>query len=128
MDHAGATLVILRGPGENNTSLNRKGEVEISSGGKVVKLSQSGTGVLVSNENQQPSEPFVVSDTLFNYFSRRLRTKPIGKGNFKPFVIDETLFTPLPKEEELELLSPFDSIDDTDWPSQGIGGLNGFNP
>jgi len=124
MNHAGATLVILRGPGENNTSANRNGEVEISSGGKVVKLTESGTGVLVSNENRQPSEPFIVSDSLFNYFSRRLRTKPVGEVNFKPFIIDESLFTPIPQDGlDGELISPFESIDETDWPSQLIDGL-----
>ncbi len=128
MNHAGATLIILRGPGENNTSANRNGEVEVTSAGQVVKLTESGTGVLVSNGDQKPSEPFVVSDSLFNYFSRRLRTKPIGKENFRPFIIDESLFTPIPQDGlDGELLTPFESVDETDWPSQLIDGLGGDN-
>lgn len=118
MDHAGATLVILRGPGENNTSNNRRGEVDITSAGQTVKLTESGTGVLVSNADQKPSEPFIVSEDLFNYFSRRLRTKPSREGNYRPFVIDDDWFTPLPQEEDTEFLTPLESIEDTDWPSR----------
>lgn len=118
MDHAGATLVILRGPGENNTSNNRRGEVDITSGGQTVKLTESGTGVLVSNIEQKPSEPFIVSPSLFNYFNRRLRTKPSRQGNYKPFVIDDDWFTPIPQEDETEFLTPLESIEDTDWPSR----------
>jgi hypothetical protein len=118
MDHAGATLVILRGPGENNTSNNRRGEVDITSAGHTVKLTESGTGVLVSNANQKPSEPFIVSESLFNYFNRRLRTKPSREGNYRPFIIDDGWFTPRPQEEETEFLTPLESIEDTDWPSR----------
>lgn len=119
MDHAGATLVILRGPGVNTTSRNRKGEVIIESGGQEVRLTESGTGVLVSNATDKPSEPFVVSEVLFNYFSRRLRTKPSQQGNFRPFEIDEDWFTPMPIQTDIEreILTPLDSIEDTDWPT-----------
>ena len=122
MDHAGATLVILRGPGSNTTSLNRQGEVIIESAGHEVTLTESGTGVLVSNANQKPSEPFIVSDTLFNYFNRSLRTRPTQTGNFSPFEIDEAWFTPKPRPviEEAELFTPLDTIEDTDWPSSPI--------
>ncbi len=120
LDHAGATLVILRGPGKNTTSLNRPGDVLIESGGKTVQLTESGTGVLVSNADQKPSEPFVVSDVLFNYFNRRLRTKPTQIGNFRPFEFTDEWFEPWLQrgEEEPQLFTPLDSIEDTDWPSQ----------
>lgn len=120
MDHAGATLIILRGPGPNTTSRNRKGEVVVESGGQEVRLTESGTGVLVSNADQKPSDPFVVSDVLFNYFSRRLRTQPKREGNFQPFEINDDWFTPIPVPvtEESELFTPMDSIEDEDWPSQ----------
>jgi len=125
LDHAGATLVILRGPGENNTSNNRRGEVDISSGGRTVTLTESGTGVLVSNADQKPSEPFVVSESLFNYFNRRLRTKPSREGNYRPFIIDDNWFTPIEEEEEQpEFLTPLESIEDTDWPSRLSGGID----
>ena len=122
MDHSGATLVILRGPGQNTTSNNRKGEVIIESGGESVRLTESGTGVLVSNADQRPSDPFVVTDVLYDYFNRRLRTKPSQQENFRPFEINDGWFTPAPSEEEIEvqLFTPFDSIEDTDWPSQTI--------
>lgn len=120
MDHVGATLVILRGPGPNTTSANRKGEVVVESAGQAVTLTESGTGLLVTSADQKPSEPFEVSEDLFNYFNRRLRTKPSRTGNFQPFEIDEAWFTPRPRqsEEESELFTPLDSIEDTDWPSQ----------
>lgn len=122
LDHAGATLVILRGPGNNHATQNRKGEVVVSSGGRDVVLTQAGTGVLVSNANDEPSNIFTVTDDLYNYFNRRLRTKPSRSGNFRPFTIDEGWFTPNPVEDEHgTLFTPLESIDDTDWPSQ-----NGF--
>lgn len=121
MDHAGATLVILRGPGPNTTSVNRHGEVDITSAGITTKLTESGTGILVSNSGQKPSDPFVVSEDLFNYFNRRLRTQPTRLGNYKPFVIEDEWFTPFPQEDEdIEFISPMDSVTDTDWPLQGI--------
>lgn len=120
MDHAGATLVILRGPGPNTTSANRQGEVVVEAGGQKTVLTESGTGVLVSNADQQPSQPFVVSDSLFNYFNRRLRTKPSKEGNFRPFKIEDSWFTPIPEEEELEFIAPLDAVEETDWPSQGF--------
>jgi len=126
LDHAGATLVILRGPGTNTTSNNRKGEVLVESAGQTVRLTESGTGVLVSNAEEKPSDPFVVSDVLFNYFNRRLRTKPSREGNFRPFEIDDDWFTPLPVTDdyEAELLTPLDTIEDTDWPSQIINDMD----
>ena len=125
MDHAGATLVILRGPGSNTTSNNRQGEVLIESAGETVRLTESGTGVLVTSAEQSPSEPFVVSEDLFNYFNRRLRTQPGKTENFQPFEIDEAWFTPRPRvaEEDIQLFTPLDSIEDTDWPSQFSGDI-----
>lgn len=121
MDHMGATLIILRGPGENNTTANRRGEVEVTAGGETVLLTQAGMGVLVSNKDQKPSEPFEISEPLFNYFNRRLRTIPTKSGNFRPFKIESNWFTPIPppleEEEEIEFISPMDSIGETDWPS-----------
>lgn len=125
LDHAGATLVILRGPGDNHTTQNRKGEVVVNSGGVNVVLSEPGTGLLVSNVNEKPSAPFVVTDDLFNYFNRRLRTRPTRVGNFRPFTIDEEWFTAKPVEDEHSLLfTPFEAIEDTDWPSQTLGDMN----
>lgn len=118
MDHAGATLVILRGPGPNTTSNNRQGEVTIDSGGKTVRLTESGTGVLVTSAQDTPSAPFVVSDDLFNYFNRRLRTKPTQTGNFRPFKIEDAWFTPLPVDDEAEFTPPLDTIEESDWPSR----------
>jgi len=118
MDHAGATLVILRGPGPNTTSNNRQGEVTIDSGGKTVRLSESGTGVLVTSAEDTPSAPFVVSDDLFNYFNRRLRTKPSQTGNFRPFKIEDNWFTPLPTDDEAEFTPPLDTMEESDWPSR----------
>jgi len=125
MDHAGATLVILRGPGPQNASANRRGEVEITSGNQTIRLSEPGTGVLVSNAEQKPSEPFVVSDSLYNYFSRRLRTMPTKSGNFRPFEINDAMFTPIPVEDELEFLIPMEKVEDTEWPTQFIDDLEG---
>jgi len=123
MDHAGATLVILRGPGPQNTTANRRGEVEITSGDQTIRLTEPGMGVLVSNAEQKPSEPFVVSDSLYNYFSRRLRTMPTRDGNFRPFEINDAMFTPIPVEDELEFLIPMEKVEDTEWPTQFLDDL-----
>jgi len=132
MDHAGATLVILRGPGENTTSTSRPGVVDVRSAGQTVTLTESGTGVLVTNADQKPSEPFLVSESLFNFFNRRLRTQPSGEDNFRPFEVDDRLFTPIPEEEEEEetsFIAPLDAIEEDDWPSsQGIDDIDLQNP
>ena len=121
LDHAGATLVILRGPGDKHTTNNQKGEVIVSSGGKDVVLTQAGTGVLVSNAEEKPSEVFKVSEDLHNYFNRRLRTKPSRTGNFRPFTIDEAWFTPITIEDEHStIFTPLEAVEDMDWPSQSF--------
>jgi len=121
LDHSGATLVILRGPGNNHSSQNRKGEVVVSSGGQDVILTEAGTGVLVSNANEKPSPIFPVTEDLYNYFNRRLRTRPTQTGNFRPFTIDEDWFTPLPEvDEHGTLFTPLEAVEDTDWPSRAI--------
>lgn len=129
MDHAGATLVILRGPGKNNSTANRVGEVEVVSAGQSVTLTESGTAILVTSKHDAPSQPFIVSDSLFNYFNRRLRTQPTREGNFRPFKIEESWFTPLPQlnEEETDFMTPLQSIDEADWPSRGLGEIDGLN-
>ena len=122
LDKSEATLVILRGPGINTSSRNRRGEVIVEAAGKTVRLTESGTAVLVTNANQEPSEPFVVSDVLIDYFDERLRTRPSPKDNFRPFKIDETWFEPSvnPGKTDVKFFTPLDSIEDTDWPSQDV--------
>jgi len=120
-------LVVLRGPGGNHTTQNRRGEVVVSSGGKDITLTEPGTGVLVSNADEEPSNTFVVTDELYNYFNRRLRTRPTRSGNFKPFEIDEGWFTPKPSTDPQHstIFNHLNSIEDTDWPAVGLSGVGG---
>lgn len=125
LDHAGATLVILRGPGVNHSSQNRKGEVVVTSGGQNTILTKAGTGVLVSNAQEKPSEVFQVTNELYNYFNRRLRTKPSRTGNFRPFTIDEDWFTPKPVEDgHSTIFTPLEAVEDMDWPSQSLDDID----
>lgn len=129
LDHAGATLVILRGPGDNHTTKNRKGEVVISSGGHDVVLTKAGTGVLVSNANEKPSDIFTVTEELYNYFNRRLRTRPSKTGNFRPFTIDEDWFKSPPAEDgHGTLFTPLEDVQDAEWPSQIIDDIEFEEP
>ena len=116
IDHNGATLIVLRGPGEQSNSSERKGEIQVTSAGKTVTLNKSGSATLVSNKNYGPSEPFFISEQLFNYFNRHLRTVPKGDENFMPFEIEPRLIRPDLKIEDEEGLIPYNPNEDLDLP------------
>jgi len=87
VDSDGASLLVLRGPGAKNRSKNRRGKLDVSSGGETVTLSQSGMAVFVPRKDAPPSDPFLLSDVLFASFSDQLRTAPSAGSGYKPFNI-----------------------------------------
>lgn len=109
VDPEGATLFILRGPGQNTQSINRTGEIDVSSGGRTVTISQSGMATLVPAEGVPPVDPFMLPDDVYELFSRQLRTQPqrISSSVQEPIEIDY-----------------FNPITDMDWPEDhgNIGG------
>lgn len=101
VDRDGATIFILRGPGQNSSSDNRKGEIDVTSGGKTVTIDQSGMATFVQAEGVPPSDPFMLPDNIYEMFSKQLRT-----------AADPNSFD-APDPIEIEF---FDPVQDMDWP------------
>ncbi len=85
VDSNGATLFVLRGPGQRSQARNQKGEISITSAGETVTLNRSGFAVFVASADTPPSEPFELQASIFNAFNTTLRTKPTGGASFEPF-------------------------------------------
>lgn len=83
LDQGGATLFILRGPGVNNQSNNRRGVIDVTSAGQTVTINQSGMATFVSSAGDPPIAPVMLSDDIYEAFSKRLRTKPPRNQNFE---------------------------------------------
>lgn len=120
IDYTGATLIVLRGPGGQSNTLNRRGSIDVTAGGKTVTLDQSGMATFVSNETAQPSKTFFISDVLYNFFNRRLRSQPTGDENFMPFDLEPRLIRPEIRLENEEGLVPYDPANDLDLPRTGL--------
>ncbi len=116
IDHMGATLIVLRGPGGETNSENRTGEIVVTSAGKSVTLNRSGSATLISDDVNGPSRIFDISDPLFGFFSRHLRTQPKGDLNYEPFPIDSRVLRPQISIEDEEGLEPFSPAEDLDLP------------
>lgn len=116
IDHMGATLIVLRGPGGETNSENRTGEIVVTSAGRSVTLNRSGSATLISNESNGPSEIFDISEPLYNYFSRHLRTAPKGTLNYEPFPVDARVLRPQISIEDDTALEPFNPAEDLDLP------------
>ena len=113
----GATLFILRGPGQRRVGKNKRGEISVTSGGETVVVRKSGSMIFVPSKDASPIDAGFVNEALLEIFSRRLRTKPKGGPSHKPFALDSFM-----KKEvgDGKVFSPFDFFDpkvDLDWPS-----------
>lgn len=86
-DVAGATLFVLRGPGEDNTSANRRGEIEVTSAGITKTTDRSGMAIFVPDADSPPSDPFQLPLIDFRVFQATLRTEPTGPNSHEPFNI-----------------------------------------
>lgn len=85
IDNDGASLLVLRGPGSKHRTKNKRGLLDVTSGGETVTLSQSGMAVFVPHKDAPPSDPFLLPDVLFAYFSDQLRTQPSSGPGYKSF-------------------------------------------
>ena len=74
-DADGATIFILRGPGENKRSDNRRGAIDVTSGGKTVTIEQAGMATFILADGIAPSDPFSLPDEVYAIFSQNLRTR-----------------------------------------------------
>lgn len=101
VDRDGATLFILRGPGQNSRSNNRSGEIDVTSGGKTVTIKESGMATFVQATGVQPTDPFMLPDDIYELFSRNLRTSPTQNSFTAPDPIE---------------IEYFDPVQDMDWP------------
>ena len=84
-DALGATLFILRGPGRNHTSTNRRGEISVTSAGITKTTNESGMAIFVSDINSPPSDPFRLTFIAYKAFQDRLRAGPTQPESFEPF-------------------------------------------
>ncbi len=70
-----ATIIMLRGPGRNSNSLNKRGAVDVRSGGQTRTLRTQGTALFVPQSGNIIG-PFDVSDNMWRFMSGKLRTSP----------------------------------------------------
>lgn len=71
-----ATIIVLRGPGPNNNTLNKDGSVIVTAGGGTQRLSTSASAVFIPFPGAQPSDPFVFTPEMDALISRWLRSQP----------------------------------------------------
>ncbi|MCF6274306.1 MAG: FecR domain-containing protein [Robiginitomaculum sp.] len=125
VDPEGATIFVLRGPGQRSRARNRKGEISVTSGGRTVTTRRSGYAIFVSSSDSPPSDPFQLDAKTFNVFNARLRTEPTGGVSFKPFEWDTFMQADPPQDRGAD--NPFlgdtpnEIIDPSttfDWPSE----------
>ena len=117
-DLQGASLFVLRGPGRNSKSKNRRGEITVTSAGVTKTLRQSGMAIFVANKDSPPSEIFMISDSLFAAFNNRIRTLPTGGASYKPFTLDPFMEWEPPRTGKRKPDDPryVDPLTDFDWP------------
>lgn len=84
-DLAGASLFVLRGPGKNHTSKNRRGEISVTSAGVTKTTDGSGMAIFVRDANSPPSDPFRLPFVYFKVFQDQLRTEPTSPESYQPF-------------------------------------------
>ena len=75
LDEDGASLFVLRGPGAKTRGSVRRGEIDVTSNGKTVKVTRSGWATFVGSNSAAPSDPFPLPDSVYEFMSDRLRTK-----------------------------------------------------
>ena len=85
VDIAGATLFVLRGPGPNHSSINRRGAIDVTSAGVTKTTDESGMAIFVPDINSPPSDPFRLQDADFKIFQAGLRTEPTSPDSYEPF-------------------------------------------
>ncbi|WP_306252695.1 FecR domain-containing protein [Parvularcula sp. IMCC14364] len=80
----GATLVVLRGPGREQSGLNKDGGASVTTGGNTVTLWKSGTAVFVPRSGGQVFGPFRFDDSLFFSVAGDVGTQVTGDSQRPP--------------------------------------------
>ncbi len=71
-----ASIIVLRGPGPNAKAGERRGEIEVTAGGRSVILTQPGLALFVPFAGAAPIGPFPLSPQGLAFFDAVLRTAP----------------------------------------------------
>ncbi len=117
VDTENATLFVLRGPGKNSTSNNKRGEISVTSAGNTVIVKKSGMAVFVADKNTPPSRPFELSSRDTNIFHDKLRTQPTGGPSYKPFVLDIRFSANGNESGDRQDIEFFNPETDLQWPT-----------
>lgn len=87
LDQNGATVITLRGPGENTSGTNTKGEISITSGKHTEIVTGSRGSVFVPYAGAAPIT-FSISAIGFANFTQGVGTTPTGPQNFNSFKVE----------------------------------------
>lgn len=77
-DRAGASIIILRGPGQGRNTLDRSGIIDISTNQGTQTIHQPNYFVFTPDTNLPPTEPMPVTEQMQAYLDFFLRSKPSG--------------------------------------------------
>lgn len=77
-DRAGASIIILRGPGQGRNTLDRSGIIDISTNRGTQTIHQPNYFVFTPDTNLPPSKPMPVTAQMQAYLDFFLRSKPSG--------------------------------------------------
>lgn len=75
---AGASIIILRGPGAKSNTLDKRGQITISTSGGKTSVSTSNYAVFDPGNGEPPSAPFKVTPEMQSYLDFFLRSSPKG--------------------------------------------------
>lgn len=78
VDPETATLIVLRGPGPKAVASEKRGEIDVTAGGKSVSVTGSGQAVFVPRAGAAPVGPFPLSSAGYQAFDTALRTSPVA--------------------------------------------------
>ena len=71
-----ATIVVLRGPGPGNNTLNKDGSVDIDTGGGSQRLTVSASAVFIPFPGAEPTAPFAFTPEMDALIGQWLRSAP----------------------------------------------------
>jgi hypothetical protein len=87
---AGATLIVLRGPGPRTDGLDKPGAIDVTSGGVTVTIDRPGYALYVPGAGQPPIGPFLLSAEGFAILGEFLRTAPGHTEDRGPLGVEST--------------------------------------
>lgn len=110
-DAGTASLIVLRGPGQQAQGGETPGAIDVSAGGSSVAIERAGLAVFVPGPNQAPIGPFMLSDAGLAALQALLMTTPSRRaaGN-SPWVANPIIDWVFESSEERGQQTPFDPI------------------